>query len=305
LKQTKSDLIDLTPFLPEHQALFQLYRAGCHSELAHSAAVPHLIWSDLLAYRWAILENAFCLFATSHGVTHLAHFPWGGETKHAVALAFEWMKQVNPSTVPGRIENVDESTGLLLRDAGYILSPAAPDYLYRRDTIVSLAGDRFHAQRAATHQAARRGPTFRPFATEDTDSCLTLFDRWAEGVATDPASLEAMMRQDARFAHRWAMRQAKESLIGRVVEVDGVIAGYTFGFALSETTFCVLLEIADRSIRGLAAWIFHQFCSEQSPYEWINTMDDSGLSRLARAKRHWHPVRLIPSYAVTARRGLF
>ncbi len=269
--------------------------------LAHSALAPHLIWADLLEYQWAILADAFCLFATSHGVTHLAHPPWGeNPIEPAITLAFKLLAQVNPAHIPGRIENVDEPTALRLEKAGYQIQQASVDYLYRRDEIVKLSGNRFRAQRAAANQAARLRPSFRPFVEKDIEACLSLFDRWMVNGKADSASLDLMMREDARFAHHCAMRQMTElGLTGRVVEVDGVIAGYTFGFRLSDNTFCVLLEIVDRSMRGLAAWLFREFCGEQTDYEWINTMDSSGLDRLARAKMQWHPIQLIPAYTVT------
>ena len=88
-------------------------------------------------------------------------------------------------------------------------------------------------------------------------------------------------------------------MVGRVVEVNGQVAAYTFGYQLNATTFCVLFEIADRQVKGLGAYIFREFCRELEPYEFINTMDDSGLDGLRRAKLAYHPIRLVESYIVS------
>src|SRR3989442_1000484 len=64
-------------------------------------------------------------------------------------------------------------------------------------------------------------------------------------------------------------------------------------------TFCILFEIADRNVKGLGAYTFREFCRELESYELINTMDDSGLEGLRRAKLAYHPLRLIESYIVS------
>jgi len=84
-----------------------------------------------------------------------------------------------------------------------------------------------------------------------------------------------------------------------VVEVEGRIAAYTFGYPLSPSTFCILFEIADRNVKGLGAYILREFCRELESYELINTLDDSGLLGLCRAKLAYHPLRLIESFIIS------
>jgi hypothetical protein len=293
----------LKPFLPEHGELFLQFQKNRRvpSELAHSGFLPHLIWSDLLEYQWAICSDMFFLFATAHGATHLALPPFGpGPIEPSAAIAFEKMALINPPHIPSRMDNVDEPSALLLSHAGFSVARASSDYLYCREEIVNLSGRRFHAQRSAVNQAARFTPALRPFAQSDRSNCLAIFDQWAAASFLDSeASLNRMMREDARFAHHAAMKgYTNLGLTGRVVEVEKEVAGYTFGFPISHETFCVLLEITNRSVRGLSAWLFRAFCWELTSYTFINTMDDSGLSRLKQAKAFWHPVRMIPSYTV-------
>jgi len=297
--------VEIKPFLPEHGKIFLEYQSHISSalELAHSGFAPHLIWSDLLEYRWAILEEMFCLFATSQGVTHLALAPFGkGAIVPAVEKVFEQISRINPPHIPSRIDNVDSATAVILRTAGFTVTPNRPDYLYIRNEIVRRTGNKFHAQRGAYNQAGRLHPVLRLFSYTDIINCLYLFDRWAsieQGYSSgDP--MDKMMKEDARFSHHAVMKGYQElGLTGYVVEVQKSVVGYTFGFPVSQDIFCVLLEITDRSVRGLSAWLFCEFCRTLSPYKFINTMDDSGLSRLGQAKSLWHPVRTIPSYTVS------
>src|SRR3989449_9317451 len=99
---------------------------------------------------------------------------------------------------------------------------------------------------------------------------------------------------DAEHAHRQGIAHAADlGLIGRVVEVEGRIAAYTFGYPLNPSPFCVLFEIADRQGKGLGAYIFREFGRDLESYELINTMDDSGLKDLRRAKLAYPPRRLV------------
>jgi len=93
-------------------------------------------------------------------------------------------------------------------------------------------------------------------------------------------------------------------LTGAVVRAGGRIRAYTFGLWLNQTVFCVLLEVADRDIVGAGAFVFREFCRQALAKGawWINTMDDSGLPGLAKAKHWYHPARLLPNYVVTESR---
>jgi hypothetical protein len=141
------------------------------------------------------------------------------------------------------------------------------------------------------------------------------------------------MAADAESAHRTGIRYAAElGLVGRVVEVEGRVAAYTLGYPLTlpsplsgegdniipsppfrgrgqgegavkgeGAVFCILFEIADRNIKGLAQYIFREFCRELESYELINAMDDSGLSGLRQAKLTYHPIQFLESYIIASR----
>jgi hypothetical protein len=90
-------------------------------------------------------------------------------------------------------------------------------------------------------------------------------------------------------------------LEGTVVRVDGVVRGYTFGYWLTPNMYCVLLEVADRSITGLAQFLFRETCRQaaEGGAACINAMDDAGLPGLREAKRAYRPTALIENWAVT------
>lgn len=191
---------------------------------------------------------------------------------------------------------------------GYVLKSKDPDYLYRAEDLAGLAGDRYKSQRAACNRFEREQQyRFEPYRDEDHAVCLKLYREWAGQKQT--AGLEEAgryMLADAESAHRETLLHHHAlGLVGRVVRVGGAIRAYTFGYARTAAVFCCLLEVADRSVPGLAQIIFREGCREAAAkgYAFINTMDDSGLPGLARSKQAYHPIRMIPNYIATEGRG--
>ncbi len=258
----------------------------------------HAVWRDLFTYEWAELEGHLCLTATNADGTFLALPPIGPDPcGPAMAQAFKFLNERNRNPAVTRIENVPEALVKRASDSGYRIISKGPDYLYKRDDLVGLRGDRYKSQRAAYNQCvAESRPVLRPFRPDDTDECLALFRRWRDGVKPD-GGFGRHMAEDAESAHCIGLTHAGSlGLIGRVAEVGGKVAAYSFGYQLNPKTFCVLFEVTDRSVKGLPAYIFREFCRELEGYEFINAMDDSGLEGLRRAKLSYHPIKLLDSF---------
>ena len=296
----------LRPFTKEDRSWFEA-RLSAHpvpgDQLAAYSFPYHVIWRDLFTYEWMELENHVCLVAGDKEGCFLALPPIGPDPcGPAMSRAFAFLSERNKTMALTRIENVPESLAACCRDLGYRATPKGPDYLYRRDDLVGLHGDRYKSQRVDYNHCVKQfRPTCRPFRDADADACVALYRQWRGAVKGDAVSdLARHMAADAESAHRHGIRHAAElGLVGRVAEVNGRVAAYTFGYPLNAQTFCVLFEIADRQVKGLGAYIFREFCRALEPYEFINTMDDSGLEGLRRAKLAYHPIRLVESFIVS------
>jgi Fe-S-cluster containining protein len=274
---------------------------------------PHLVWRSLFSYRWAELAGHLCLFAeNSDGMfmplpplpLHLT--PHASRLTEAIGQAMKIMRERNHRSAVTRIENIPEELKPELEALGYRLIAKDWDYLYRASDLANLKGDRYKSQRAACNRFARSHQLrYEPYRDEYRDACLTLFADWAAQQTARPLDESARhMLRDCEAAHREALvcHEALK-LVGRVVWVDGAVRAYTFGYERPASVFCVLFEVADRTIAGLAQFIFREVCREgaERGYAFINTMDDSGLPTLARSKMAYRPVRLLSSYIATER----
>ncbi|MBS0170809.1 MAG: DUF2156 domain-containing protein [Nitrospira sp.] len=273
--------------------------------LAAASFAFHYIWRHRLTYSWAELHGHLCLFADSPDGLFMVLPPLGkGPLTDAMATAFRFMRERNGSSPVTRIDNVPEVLVAEMQGMGYLVTAKEPDYLYAAADLADLAGDAYRSPRAACNRFEREhGGLFEPYDVRDRPACLSLFREWQEqkqGAGTDQWA-QALL-EDATGAHEAALSAYEElGLTGAVVRVKGRIRAYTLGMWLNPSVFCVLMEVADRDMVGAGPFIFREFCRQARDKGacWINTMDDSGLPSLARAKRWYHPARLVPNYTVT------
>lgn len=89
-----------------------------------------------------------------------------------------------------------------------------------------------------------------------------------------------------------------------MVELEGKIVAYTFGYFLNSEIFCDLLEVADKGFRGLATYIFKQFCADPvlQSVKFINVMDDFAMETVKWTKMSFRPALLLPTYSINLHR---
>jgi Fe-S-cluster containining protein len=270
--------------------------------LAAYSAPYHYMWNALLPYWWIDLHGAMCLFIQSPDGWFMPLPPLTeGSLERPLNEAFRLMRQWNGESAVTRIENLPGVLAPTVSAMGYRISPKSSDYLYRADDLARLAGDRYKSQRALCNRAEREGRmVVEPFHPRDRAACRALLHEWRnQKLARRSDSLAALLLEDSVSAHEVAWSHASDlQLAGSVLRRNGTLCGYTFGYWLDRRTWCVLLEVTDRTIPGSAQFLFRETCrhARVEGAEFINTMDDSGLAGLRLSKEAYHPVARIESF---------
>jgi len=259
----------------------------------------------VLPYWWLESRGTFFLFAQSADGWFMPLMPLGPRPlDETIAEAFLLMQQWNGCSPVSRIENVAGFKIPEVTLANLQCRRKEGDYLYRAEPLAALSGDPYKSQRALCNRIDRaRTATLEQYGDEHRAGCLALHERWVsqkrEG-ALDPVG--AMLLQDAAAAHVHALAEhAQLGLNGTVVMMRDTVVAYTFGYWLTPETWCILLEVADRSIPGLAQWLFRETCRtaiDQGAI-YINTMDDAGLLGLRNAKLAYHPASVVENWVIT------
>ena len=302
--------MQLHPLTLNDKPIFDEYAHRTRPQLSNYAFAPLYVWKEHFQFYWARLAEYLCIFAKQGEDYFMPILPMPCDPekrtyRNVIRTAYQFMLESNRNPHIARIENVPQELRTFFQEIGFRAALKETEYLYETTALNALSGNRFKRKRNAYNAFIERYPSaeFRPYCTADREACLALHEAWytARAAKCEDAVYCAML-EDSRSAHRIAIGHAETlGLLGRIVRIGEEISGYTFGYPLNADTFCVLFEITDLEIKGLAQFIYREFCKELvDTYRWVNAMDDSGLENLERVKRSYHPIRLIPSYNVVS-----
>lgn len=272
--------------------------------LAAYAFPYHAIWTQLLPHWWMESGETFFLLARSPDGWFMPLPPLGPRPiDETVREAFAWMRRWNGPSPVSRIENVMEPQRRVLESRGFSCRRKDGDYLYKAESLAALSGDRYKAQRALCNRVEREHVfVTEPYRAGHQAGCLALYERWA--VQKRAGALDAMgafFLEDAKVAHSRVLAEHEQiGIAGTVVIAQERVMAYTFGYWLTPQTWCVLLEVADRSMPGLAQWLFRETSRSAvgGGAMSINAMDDAGLPDLREAKRAYRPQTVLDSWII-------
>jgi len=272
-----------------------------HSLSAYSF-VNIYIWRKLYKIFYALIDDCLCVFFRDN-IGCFAYLPPLGSrvNPHVVDECFKIMDNFNANRQLSRIENVEESDIGFFKELGYAVIEKSGDYLCRRDELAALRGDRFKSKRAAYNFFVRNYKfSCGLFMINDKTAALRLCQEWAQQRRKAfPDKVYQGMCDDNFICQQEALSHFRAlGLSGLKVKIDDKLRAYTIGFKLNPDTFCVLFEITDLDIKGLAQYIFRAF-SEKLNCKYINIMDDSGLDNLRKVKLSYHPFKLCNSYIIS------
>jgi len=165
------------------------------------------------------------------------------------------------------------------------------DYIYRRTDLAMLQGGHLQAKRNHVNRFKTDNPDFeyRPLTPELFDECRRLTEIWqGEKGASETIDVERQVMEN--IFSNW------ESLgmIGGSIFVNGRMVAFSYGAAVTDDTFDICVEKADRNIEGAFAIINQQFASHlPEQFIYVNREDDMGLPGLRKAKLSYHPKILL------------
>jgi len=272
--------------------------------LAAYAFPYHYSWTTSLPYWWMECRGTLFVFAHSPDGWFMPLPPLGPRPLAETAgEAFGMMREWNGFSPVSRIENVTVSDKAALERIGFRSRPKEGDYLYSAERLALLAGNRYKSQRALCNRVEReQAITGESYHERHRDGCFVLQNRWSQQKEAGGLDATAsLLLQDAAAAHALVFDDHERmGLSGTVAIIRGRVVAYTFGYWLTPRTWCVFLEVADRSVPGLAQWLFRDTCRRAVAHgaDSINAMDDAGLPGLRAAKRAYHPASIIENYVI-------
>jgi uncharacterized protein len=171
------------------------------------------------------------------------------------------------------------------------------DYLYLRQELAELPGNRFHKKKNRINYFSRRHAyTIEQYGEKHLQGCLELLDEWRrvrEEIDNNSVVLEASANAEALRA------AAPLGLEGVVALVEGRIKAFALGERLNSNTSVCHFEKADPFMEGLYQLIdreFNRLLFTECTY--VNREQDLGIVNLRESKLSYHPVELIEKFRV-------
>lgn len=259
-------------------------------------------FANLLGYQF-IFQTEVCVISD---VVVVLRFMFKGNLEYMVCtvgeLPFELIEALikdNHGKLTIRGLEDSQVKSLEFFNTHYLISiercPNQYDYIYRRVDLATLRGGHFKAKRNHINHFRAEYPAFeyRPLSPELFEECRHLTSVWQEGKNVNETIAAECFAMEKVFSHWDAL-----GMYGGSIFVEGRMAAFSYGAAVTNDTFDVCVEKADYCMEGAFAVINQQF-AEHLPeqYIYINREEDLGIRGLRKAKLSYHPEKLL-SYNV-------
>ena len=263
------------------------------------------LWQDFFDFELQVIDERLCVFAKNNLGSFLYLPPLGKDiSKKCIDLCFKILNEKNHGKGVARIENIEGKDLDFFGEDDFVRFEKSKETIYLREDIAGLRGNQFKSKRFSYNYFVKNyNFEFCSFESRMDEDCLTLYDQWAETKKKKcNDDIYCQMVDESRTALKRCLDSHKDlDITGRVVFVDGKIVGFSFGFPLKNDTFCILFEIVDLNFKGLASYIFSEFCKskELERFSFINVMDDFGLDNIRSTKLSFKPLKQITTYTIS------
>jgi uncharacterized protein len=240
-------------------------------------------------YHLTMLQDSLVLLGKGYDSKRCFLPPLGGNIADALEVLFAEGKELYGAD--------DAFAARYLAESGLEVTEDRDscDYLYLREELATLPGNRFHKKKnRINYFTARHTYEVDIFSPQYRTGCLTMLDTWYRMAEhEESASLDQELEATAE-----ALCMAGElGLEGVVVTVAGMVRSFALGERLNRETAVCQFEKADPFMEGLSQLVNREFAARLfHDCRYINREQDLGEPGLRNAKLSYHPVELVKKY---------
>ena len=173
------------------------------------------------------------------------------------------------------------------------------DYLYDRQDLVNLSGNRFHKKKNLLNQFKNKYESrYLPFGPEMVAQAKEMQEDWCawrdcEGSDTLAAENKAI----AKVLDNW---QQLSGITGGALQVDSTLAAYTVAEVMPDNSMVIHFEKGNPSYKGSYQAINQMFLeNDPSACKLVNREQDLGDEGLRKSKLSYNPVDFVRKFKVT------
>lgn len=184
--------------------------------------------------------------------------------------------------------------------------PEYEDYVYRTEDIAYLKGNRYAKKRNLVKQFTRdyvdRGVvSMESITSRGFTECVDFLEEWCLQRGCESADDEDLACEK-QAALNMLEHIDRYDVRGLLLRIDGEVCAFGIGTQLTPDMGALHFEKADANEKGLYQY-FDMMCARRlfSSCRTINKESDMGVPGLAKAKKSYHPVKRVKSYALHLR----
>jgi hypothetical protein len=261
------------------------------------------VWRTHYKFQWSIYKDWLVIVSLEGEFGTYAMEPVGPSPRDEVTrVVLEWMREEKKEKNP-RIERADERTVSEIEGVqGIIIEPTRDhfDYVYLREDLVNLAGNKYRSKRNHINQLLRTySYQYSDLAPDHIQDCIELQEKWC---------ILRRCEDDMNLLGEWdAVKEILNSyesldVQGGVVTIENKVMAFTIGQMLNDNTAVVHIEKADPEIPGLYPVVNQQFCENNwKNVLYINREQDLGMPGLREAKLSYYPDHMVKKFRITLR----
>jgi uncharacterized protein len=169
------------------------------------------------------------------------------------------------------------------------------DYLYNRNDLATLTGNRYHKKKnRVNYFTSRHSFIVDKYSDRYYDDTLSLLEEWRRIRSSDERK---SIELEVAAAVEGLEKATQLGLEGVVVLVEGRVRAYALGEKLNSKTSVCHFEKADPFLDGIYQVVDQEFnrrCFIDC--EFVNREQDLGEPALRKSKLSYHPVELVKKY---------
>lgn len=241
-------------------------------------------WSDGLVW----LKQSLPQKALWAPVGDWSNIDWGGVLEKAGTTADRIIR------VPEALQKIWLDT--LPSPPGIEETRGQWDYLYDRQALAELKGNRYHKKKNLLNQFIKKyDHTYFTFSAEMVEQALAMQEDWCtwrdcesdETLAAENKAIERVLKQWPAF----------KNITGGAIRVGQQIAAYTIAEAMPDRTLVIHFEKGNPEYKGSYQAINQMFLQKSADaFERVNREQDLDNEGLRKAKLSYHPIDFVRKY---------
>ena len=260
-------------------------------------------WSTYYHTHVAYYKNMLLVRFISHEANRPAYLMPVGDGPIAEVL-HDMEQECNSNGAPLLLMGVPEAGVTLLKQTypeslHLLTSRDYADYIYLRESLVSLSGKKLQPKRNFVNRfrAAYPNYSYEHITNANVEECIAVEAQWyASSERTNDLVAERTMVLQA------LQQRDSIGMMGGCIRANGRIVAFSMGMPINKDTFGVNIEEADANIPGAFTIINQEFARHiPTQYTYVNREEDLGIEGLRKAKLAYRPHILEQKYTVMLR----